>query len=213
MGLYKIKTRMLMLLGAVVLGGFVTPSARAQSLFERRSTNQIDQYRNYAARHRGDLLFVLINESTDVENRDERSLDKQGSSSFTNQLDYGFGGALGSSAGNASIGQSGASKRGFSGDTEFRSERQFSDKFTVTVIDVLPNGNMVVSGKRQISVQGDLRELHLTGIVRQFDVLPNNSVPSHLVANLKIQLEADGAEQSFGNQGWFSRSMNRLWPF
>ncbi|QDT10253.1 flagellar basal body L-ring protein FlgH [Planctomycetes bacterium K23_9] len=187
--------------------------ADAQSLFERRSVNQIDQYRSYAARHRGDLLSVMINESTDVENRDERSLDKSGNSSIAAGLDYGLGGDLGSATGNGNLGKTSSSSRAFSGDTEFRSERQFSDKFTVTIVDVLPNGNLVIKGERAISVQGDERQLRLSGIVRQYDVLPNNTVPSHLVANLKIELDAKGAEQSYNKQGWFSRRVNKVWPF
>jgi flagellar L-ring protein precursor FlgH len=205
--------RALVLIGMMWLGQLVCEPVRAQSLFERRSVNQIDQYRNYAARHKGDLLFVLINENTDVENRDERTLDKESNASFSGDLDYLFGGGLGNAAGSASVGASSASQRGFAGDTEFRSERQFSDKFTVTVVDVLPNGNLVVSGKRMITVQGDLRALRLSGVVRQYDVLPGNSVPSHLVANLKIQLDAEGAEQAFSNQGWLSRRFNKWWPF
>lgn len=187
--------------------------AQAQSLFERRSRNQIEQYRAYAARERGDLLTILINESTDVENRDERRLDKSSSASASADFDYGIGGGLGNSVGNLSYGQASSSARDFSGDTEFRSERQFMDRFSVIVDDVLPNGNLLVSGTRLISVQGDLRQLRLTGIVRQYDVLPNNVVPSSLVANLKIELDAEGAEQAFSRQGWFSRGMNRLWPF
>jgi flagellar L-ring protein precursor FlgH len=203
----------IVVLGLLTLCSLGSESLSAQSLFERRSVNQIDQYRDYAARQRGDLLFILINESTDVENRDERSLDKEGNASFSGQFDYGIGGALGGSTGDASLGSSSDSQRRFRGDTEFRSERQFSDKFTVTVVDVLPNGNLVISGKRRISVQGDVRELQLSGIVRQYDILPNNFVPSHLVANLKIQLDAQGAEQAFSNQGWLSRKFNRFWPF
>lgn len=192
----------------------VAADANAQSLFERRSRNQIDQYRDYAARTRGDLLFVLINESTNVENRDERSLDKTGQSSYNGAFNYGFGGDIGSSTGDTSLGHTTASARGFTGDTEFRSERRFLDKFTVTVQDVLPNGNLVILGTRKINLQGDTRELRLSGIVRQYDILPGNSVPSHLVANLKIQLEAGGPEQAFNNQGWFSRKIvNRFWPF
>lgn len=201
------------MLGLVLAFATFTDSAEAQSLFERRSNNQIDQYRNYAARHRGDQLSILINENTDVENRDERSLDKKGNSSNAAGFNYAAGGDVGSTAGNASLGHSTSSERGFSGDTEFRSERQFSDRFTVTVQDVLPNGNLVVNGTRSISVQGDVRELRLSGIVRQYDVLPNNSVPSHLVANLKIELVAEGPEQAFSKQGWFSQRMNRWWPF
>ncbi len=211
--LHGTREQFVVYMGLLTLFLLFSESVSAQSLFERRSVNQIDQYRDYAARHRGDLLFIVINESTDVENRDERSLDKEGNSSFSGQFDYGIGGALGGSAGDASLGSSADSQRRFRGDTEFRSERQFSDKFTVTVVDVLPNGNLVVSGKRLISVQGDVRELQLSGIVRQYDVLPNNVVPSHLVANLKIQLDAQGAEQAFSNQGWLSRKFNRFWPF
>lgn len=199
----------------VVLGCWLSAdgSASGQSLFERRSVNQIDQYRNYAARHKGDLLFILINENTDVENRDERILDKTGNSSFSGNINYLFGGGLGNSAGAADVGYSSDSQRGFTGDTEFRSEREFNDRFTVTVVDVLPNGNLVVSGRRMITVQGDLRELRLSGVVRQYDVLRGNSVPSHLVSNLKIELDAAGAEQAFSNQGWLSRGLNKWWPF
>jgi flagellar L-ring protein precursor FlgH len=190
-----------------------SPQASGQSLFERRSVNQVDQYRNYAARHRGDLLSIMINESTDVENRDERSLDKTGQSSINGALDYGLGGNLGTAIGDGNLGKSSSSSRNFSGDTEFRSARQFSDKFTVTIVDVMPNGNLVVRGERAIAVQGDERRLRLSGIIRQYDVLPNNTVPSHLVADLKIELEAKGAEQSYNKQGWFSRRVNRVWPF
>ena len=188
-------------------------TARGQGLFERRSPNQIDQYRNYAARNIGDVLTILINESTDVENRDERSLDKTGSSSFDGSLNYGVGGGLGTAIGNASLGDATSSAREFTGDTEFRSERQFADRFTVSVVDVLPNGNLVVLGIRSITVQGDTRELQLSGIVRPLDVLGGNLVSSRLVANLKIMLEARGAEESFNSQGWLSRKVNRFWPF
>ena len=114
-----------LLMMAVVLAGSLAAADRAaaQSLFERRSVNQVDQYRNYAARNKGDLLFILINENTDVENRDERSLDKTGNSSINGDIDFLFGGALGNSAGAAQVGYSSDSQRGFTGDTEFRSER------------------------------------------------------------------------------------------
>ncbi len=211
----KLNRSLLLLMCIAVICSLVESPrvAEAQSLFERRSSNQIDQYRNYAARQRGDLLSVVIRESTDVENRDERSLDKSGNSSVNSSLTYGLGGGLGGAAGTGTVDQSSDSSRGFTGDTEFRSERQFLDRFTVTVIDVQPNGNLIISGERNISVQGDGRTLRLSGIVRQVDLLPDNSIPSRLVANLDIKLIGRGPEQSFSNQGSFSRRMNRLWPF
>jgi flagellar L-ring protein precursor FlgH len=190
-----------------------SPTASAQSLFDRRSNTQIDQYRDYAARNRGDTLSVLISESTDVENRDERTMDKTGQSRSTQGFDYGLGGTIGSGAGSANFGTNVANQRGFTGDAEFRSERAITDRFSVTVVDVLPNGNLVVEGFRSISVQNDVRQLRLSGVVRQYDILPGNRVPSYLVADLRLSLDAEGAEQAFTNQGWLSRKFNRFWPF
>ena len=190
-----------------------SPTASAQSLFERRSNNQIDQYRDYAARNRGDTLSVLISESTDVENKDERTMDKTGQSTSTQGFDYGLGGTIGSGSGSANLGTNVANQRGFTGDAEFKSERAISDRFSVTVVDVLPNGNLVIEGFRSITVQNDIRKLRLSGIVRQYDILPGNRVPSYLVADLRLSLDAEGAEQAFTNQGWLSRKFNRFWPF
>jgi flagellar L-ring protein precursor FlgH len=174
---------------------------------------QFDQYRAVAATRKGDLLTVLINEATDVENIDLRSMDKAGNSNVTADLSYGLGAGLGGAEGTGTLNQTSSSVRNFSGDSEFRSERQFTDRFTVVVIDVLPNGNLVVAGKRNIAVQGDSRKLTLTGVVRTFDLLPGNNVPSHLIANLNITLDGKGPEQKYVNQGWFSKRVNRLWPF
>ncbi|MCC9602946.1 flagellar basal body L-ring protein FlgH [Stieleria sp. JC731] len=185
----------------------------AQSLFERRSANQIDQYRDYVARQRGDTLTVMVAESTDVENRDERVMDKQGQSSSSQGFDYAFGGDVGTSTGDAFLGTNSANQRGFSGDAEFRSARAISDQFGVTVVDVLPNGNLVLEGFRSVSVQGDVRRMRLTGVVRQYDILPGNMVPSNKVADLRLTLDAEGAEQAFTSQGWLSSRINRLWPF
>lgn len=188
-------------------------SVEAQGLFARRSSMMYDQHRAITATRKGDLLTVMINEATDVENIDLRSMDKAGNAVATADLNYGLGAGLGGAQGTATVNQNSTSLRNFSGDSEFRSERQFNDRFAVVVIDVLPNGNLVVAGKRNIAVQGDSRKLTLTGVVRPFDLLPGNAVPSHLVANLNIELEGQGPEQKFVNQGWFSKRMNRIWPF
>ena len=191
----------------------VSQTSYGQPLFERAAPNQLDQYRSYAARHQGDVISIVISEATAVENRDERSLDKTGNTTSAANLDYGLGGGLGTAIGNATFGENTSSSRGFTGDTEFRSARLFNDQFSVLVKEVMPNGDMVVSGIRKITVQGDVRELRLSGVVRQLDVLPNNTVPSHLVANLQIELKASGAEQAFSKQGWLARKVNKFWPF
>lgn len=196
--------------GALLL---VATDCFGQSLFERRDARMMNPFTNFVARNRGDLLVVLIDESTDVENRDERSLDRQGSSDTNAALNYGLAGNLGNQNGSGSIGQSTDGSRAFSGDSEFRSERQFQDRFSVVVVDVLPNGNLLIEGRRKIRVHGDQRTLQLTGIVRNLDVLPNNVVSSQLIANLDICLVAKGPEGEISKQRWLGRRLNRLLPF
>lgn len=191
----------------------LTTQCIGQSLFEKRDERMMHPVANFVARDRGDLLVVLITESTDVENRDARTLDRQGSSNTSAGLDYGLGGNLGNQGGTGSIGQSTQGARAFSGDSQFRSERQLQDRFSVVVADVLPNGNMLIEGRRKIWVHGDERTLHLTGIVRNLDVLPNNTVSSQLVANLNIRLVAKGTEDDISKQRSWGRKLNRWLPF
>jgi flagellar L-ring protein precursor FlgH len=202
--------RWVVLVAAVL---FSANNAFAQSLFDRRDPRLVDPYSNIVAHRKGDLLQIVISENTDVDNRDQRSMDKAGSSSVDASLSYGLGGDLGSGSGDGSFGEATSSTRKFNGDTEFRSERQFTDRFMVTVIDVMPNGNLIVAGKRFVSLHDDTRLLQLTGVVREVDVINGNRVSSQSIANLEIKLVATGAEQAFGRQGWFSRKMNHLWPF
>ena len=192
---------------------FVTPAIFAQSLFERCDGCQINQFSNVVAKNRGDLLVVMINESTDVENIDERSLERTGSSALNAGVNYGLTGNLGTQIGTANLGQNGNQTRNFNGDSEFRSERQLQDRFTVSVIDVLPNGNLLIEGRRKIFLQGDTRVLQLTGTVRGVDVLPNNTVSSQLIGGLDIRLIADGPEEKFSKQGWLGRKLNKVLPF
>ena len=81
------------------------------------------------------------------------------------------------------------------------------------MIDRLPNGNLVVSGSRDIVVEGDLRQLVLSGIIREFDIRDDNTVSSRNVAQLRIQYNGKGAETHFVNQGWLARRLNKWWPF
>lgn len=197
----------------VVLPLVIVPVAWAQTLFERCSDCRVNPFTNVVARSRGDLLVVLIRENTDVENIDERSLDRTATSALGGAVNYNVTGGLGTGIGTGNVGQTGNSSRSFNGDSEFRSERQLQDRFTVTVVDVLPNGNMLIAGKRRVLLQGDVRTLQLTGTVRAVDVLPNNSVSSQLIGNLDIRLLADGPEEEFSKQGWLGRRLNRWLPF
>lgn len=188
--------------------------AQRNSLWQRRDSRMTDLFSDVKARRPGDLLVITIDQQSDVENLDQRTMRKQNSSSAEGNGTYGLGGGLGSAAGNLNFDSETAGNRQFNGNTQFRSEREFSDRFTVQVIDTLPNGNLLVTGKRNMSLEGDNRVLVLSGVVRNVDVGANNSISSRLVSNLTISYEsaAQDSEHGFLNQSWLGRRFNRIWP-
>ncbi|MEL7497676.1 MAG: flagellar basal body L-ring protein FlgH [Planctomycetota bacterium] len=189
--------------------------AQRPSLWHRRDLQMTSFGTAVIAKQPGDLLFVTVTVQSDVENIDQRLLRKQNSSDSSGRAGYDVSGTS-DTAGSIGFDHQTAANRQFDGNAQFRSERGFTDRFSVRVVDVMPNGNLVVAGSRDVGLEGDTRKLTLTGIVRKFDITSGNSVPSELVAAMTLKYESDpngrGAERKFINQGWLGKKLNRLWP-
>lgn len=191
-------------------------NAQSPSLFQMRDHRMSHQFSDLRARRPGDLLFVMIKEQSDIDNKDKRQLQKQNSSSSDANASYTIGGDLGSGTGNLGFDQESAAKRKFDGRTEYTSEREYLDQFTVRVIDIDPNGNLTIRGTRNVTLEGDNRTLVLTGVVRTDDVSRDNRISSQMVSSLRIRYESDpihSAENKFINQGWLGKKLNRWWPY
>lgn len=205
----------LITLVAVVMTGALSANASAQSLWQQRSDRWESSIADVRALRPGDLLVITINESTDVQNRDQRQLNKESEAGMSTSSEFDLQGIIGTANGGWDADYDSSSNRGFKGNTQYLSERELLDRFTVTVVDVLPNGNLLVAGKRRISLEGDSRSLVLSGQVRSVDVRPDNTISSRAVAGLDIRYESQegGAERAFINQGWLGKKFNRWWPF
>jgi flagellar L-ring protein precursor FlgH len=181
----------------------------AQSLWERRVPSMVDLVGDTAARHVGDLVTIIVRENTDVENRDQRQMAKAADASLN--LDFSATGDLGSGAGAFDFQKD--SERAFRGQSQYRVEQEFLDQITVPIIDILPNGNLVIGGRRERLIAGEKRTLVISGVVRAIDISPSNTVRSQHVAHFKVCYEGDGPESSYSNQGFVGRLFNRVWPF
>lgn len=185
----------------------------ADSLWRRRDPQCSFLSEDSRARRPGDLLTVIINESTEVDNSENKALNK--SSAVKGVFDF----AASSTAGfgdreaTAAMDLASDSARQFSGAASYKNSREILDRITVTVIEVQPNGNLVLSGRRQITVAGETRMMTICGVARSVDIGPDNTISSRFIANMQTVYEDDGAERHFTRQGWLSRKMNRIWPF
>ncbi len=183
--------------------------AVGQSLWDKRVPEKSFLFNDLKPRRVGDLLTIVISENTDVANADSRAMQK--SATMGAGTDFSYSGSGGSGSFNGDINAD--SNRNFNGGSSFSSAREFSDRFSVMVIDVLPNGNLLVSGNRTVLVEGDLRELTLSGVIRGYDIQADNTVLSQRVADLNISFAGKGPESSYSKQGWLGKRINRLWPF
>ena len=86
-------------------------------------------------------------------------------------------------------------------------------KIAVRIVDVLPNRNLVVEGRRETAFSGEKQTIVLRGTVRQDDVASDNTVFSYNVADATIQIIGKGTVSDTQRKGWFTRIWDKLTPF
>ena len=187
----------------------VAQNVGAQAIWQQRSPTMVNLFADTQARRTGDLLAILISENTDVDNKDERAMNKDTEAKGL----FNFGADANGNSSSVRADSKTSSNRKFDGSSEYTVEREFSDRISVAVLDVQPNGNLVVGGRRQHFVAGEVRTLAISGIVRPIDIRPDNTVESRFVANLQMNYVGKGPDSEFSNQGWLGRAVNVLWPF
>jgi flagellar L-ring protein precursor FlgH len=77
----------------------------------------------------------------------------------------------------------------------------------------MPNGNLVIDGRREVIVNNETQLLYVTGIVRPEDIGPGNTVLSSYIADAKITYTGSGVVSDKQRVGWFVRLIDKIWPF
>ncbi len=81
------------------------------------------------------------------------------------------------------------------------------------VVEVLPNGNLRIAGKKTVAVNRENQVIVLTGIVRSSDISPQNVVDSRYVLDAKIAYTGNGVISDKQSPGWLTRILDNVWPF
>jgi flagellar L-ring protein precursor FlgH len=100
-----------------------------------------------------------------------------------------------------------------SGTGTIKDSESIVAEIAVRIVDVLPNGNLVVEGKRDTAFSGEHQTIILRGVVRSEDVASNNTVLSYNVADATIQIIGKGTVSDSQNKGWFNRLWDKINPF
>ena len=101
----------------------------------------------------------------------------------------------------------------FSGDGETASNNVFTGTITVTIIEVLPNGNLLVSGEKQVGINHGSEFIRVSGVVNPVYLSATNSVNSVQLADARIEYRGSGQIENAQQMGWLSRFFLNTLPF
>lgn len=101
----------------------------------------------------------------------------------------------------------------FDGTGTTKRSGELSAVISSRVVEILPNGNLVLEGKKDTVVNNELQYIVLTGIVRPEDITEQNTVPSNLIADARIEYSGKGVVADEQRPGWMRRILDNVWPF
>jgi flagellar L-ring protein precursor FlgH len=212
------KTMLAAMLAAVLAGLLTADFSSAGSLWEKGNRRTRNLFADDTAREVGDLLTILINERSIIDNKTDRNAEKKTGRTAAMNGTLDLANLTGSSVGEhifdfPRLNFASSSDSKFEGKNDLGSDRLVTDQITVTIVDVLPNGNLVFLGTRTRETLGDRQIIELSGIVRPTDVSFNNTVSSERVADFQFVYKTRGHESTYVNPGWLTRLGNWLNPF
>jgi len=192
-----------------------SPAARAAAAPRPATHGAIYQETSYRplfedrrARHVGDTLTVLINEKLSASEKAATSTARTGSVAVDVPTIKGF---PGKSFQGATV--DGSSENKFSGKGETTNDNVFTGSITATVVEVLPNGNLVVSGEKRIGVNRNATLLKFSGVVSPVTIGAANSVSSTQIADARLEFKGGGTIDEAQVMGWLARFFLTFMPF
>lgn len=170
--------------------------------------SQHPYFEDVKARNVGDNLTINIIENTVASTTSSSSANKAGSIALAAAAPVGLGVQL-----NNGASLSGSDTNKFAGSGASSGNNVFTGTIAVTVTEVLPNGNLLVSGEKQISINQGNEFIRFSGVVNPAMIQYGNTIPSTEVADAKIEYKASGYLNEAQVMGWLQRFFLTFLPF
>ena len=169
-----------------------------QPLFEDRRPRNV-----------GDTLTLVLQENVSASKSSSANASRDGKSSFSMDTTPRY---LEGLFGNARADLTSAGSNSFNGKGGANASNTFSGTLTVTVDQVLINGNLHVVGEKQIAINQGTEFIRFSGVVNPRTISGSNTVPSTQVADARIEYVGNGYINEAQNMGWLQRFFLNLSP-
>jgi flagellar L-ring protein precursor FlgH len=172
----------------------------------RQSDAWFGRGRNYQV---GDIITVLLNESTQAARTQNSDLSRESKSSLpagvstqVGRIDPIFNGVNLNQNTNTSKGTGKADQ-----------QASLAGSVAVTVVEILANGNLMIRGEKKLGLSEGTEVIQVSGVIRPEDVGPNSTVQSRRLANAQIAYRGSGDLANATKAGWGTSFMHKYWPF
>ena len=184
---------------------------QAQSLW---SENSRSMFADKRATKVGDILTVVIQENNSAtKDQSTKTARKSNVDASINSFLYGPDAMKFLTKGGKFPSMSFGGSSDFNGGGQIANSEKITARIAVRIIDVLPNGNLIVEGSRKTAFSGETQDAILRGVVRQDDVQSNNTVFSYNLADATIKYVSSGAVSNVQKKGWLTGIWDKVSPF
>lgn len=188
----------------------VQPNYASGSIWQASSTGLAEDVK---ARQRGDIITIVISESASA-SKNATTDTKRGSS-----ISAGIPNLLGLEktpvktwADLANLLSANFDSK-YSGSGSTTRADTLNATMSAKVVDVAPNGNLAIEGRRNVKVNNEDQIIVLTGTVRSRDVTADNTIGSALIADARINYTGNGVVSDRQRPGWLLNIFDKIWPF
>jgi flagellar L-ring protein FlgH len=186
-----------------------SPAGNQGSIYDAGSAQSL--FADFKARRVGDVLTVVLAEQTDAHKSADSSTSRSSSATVTDPVI--FGGPV-TKKGVPILNTDVGADQSFKGQGDAAQSNSLQGQISVTVSEVLANGNLVVRGEKWIHINHGDEYIRLRGIVRPVDITANNTVLSTQVADAELGYGGTGQVANSSKPGWLTRFFSsRIWPF
>lgn len=158
----------------------------------------------------GDIITVLLNESTQAARSQVGSVSRNSTNDMLSPGLAVLGNKLGGVMKGTDFSKTDVSNKGTGTADQTAS---LNGSVAVAVVEVMANGNLVLRGEKQLALTEGSEVIQVSGIIRQDDVAPNNTVQSRRLANAQIAYRGTGDLANASRAGWGTSALLKLWPF
>lgn len=172
-----------------------------------------DLFRDPRAMRAGDVVTVKISikDKASLDSTSERSRDSSSNHAYDLSYDINAGGIK--KKGDASLGGNASAKTSTKGEGAITRSESIDLLVAAVVTDVLPNGNLVISGTQEVRVNFEVRVLSVAGVLRPRDIATDNTVSYDKIAEARISYGGRGRISEVQQPGWGQQIVDMLAPF